>query len=188
MMRRSPLHRAGAAVIVALLLLTAWLAVGPWLTVRGIERALERRDTAALDRYVDFPMLRANLKAQLDDRLVRAAGPDAGASMLGAFALAALGGASGMAVDTLATPTGITLLLQGHAVWQRAHGRTVGGDAWAATEPARPLRNAQLRYASLSRFTATVEHADGRQTVFVLQRRGLRWKLVDIRLPVIAPS
>src|SRR5690606_11813676 len=106
MMRRSPLHRAGAAVIVALLLLTAWLAVGPWLTVRGIERALERRDTAALDRYVDFPMLRANLKAQLDDRLVRAAGPDAGASMLGAFALAALGGASGTAVDTLATPTG----------------------------------------------------------------------------------
>jgi len=47
----------------------------------------------------------------------------------------------------------------------------------------RPLRDARLRYESPSRFTATVVHADGRSTVFVLQRQGLRWRLVDVRLP-----
>ncbi|KAF1687774.1 hypothetical protein B1992_03745 [Pseudoxanthomonas broegbernensis] len=181
--RLRTLRGVGVVALLLALALAAWIAAGPWLAVRGIERALERRDASALQRHVDFPRLRANLKAQLDDRLVRAAGEDTAASPLGALALVALGGAGGMAVDTLATPAGIAALLQGHAVWQRARGRTVGGDAWAATEPARPLRGAQLRYQSLSRFTATVEHDDGRRTVFVLRRQGLRWRLVDIRLP-----
>ncbi|MBO9717872.1 MAG: DUF2939 domain-containing protein [Pseudoxanthomonas sp.] len=173
---------AGAAVLVALALL-AWVAAGPWLAVRGIEQAIERRDTAALERHVDFPRLRVNLKAQLEDRMVRAAGEDVAGNLLGAVALAMAGRATGVAVDALATPTGIGALLQGHVLWQRAGGRTVGDDTWAATEPARPLQGAHLRYESLSRFTGTVEHANGTRTVFVLQRQGLRWRLVDIRLP-----
>ena len=166
-----------------LLGMLAWVAAGPWLAVRGIERAIAERDTAALQRHVDFPRLRANLKAQLDDRMVRAAGEDVAGSTLGAFALAVAGGATGAAVDALATPAGTGALLQGHAAWQRAGGHTIGGDAWAGPEPARPLRGARLRYESTSRFTGTVEHAPGQRTVFVLQRQGLRWRLVDIRLP-----
>jgi len=99
------------------------------------------------------------------------------------MALAMAGSATGVAVDTLATPAGIGALLQGHVLWQRAGGHTVGGDTWAATEPARPLQGARLRYESLSRFTGTIEHANSTRTVFVLQRQGLRWRLVDIRLP-----
>ena len=172
----------GAVVLVALVLL-AWVAAGPWLAVRGIERAIEARDTAALERHVDFPRLRVNLKAQLEDRMVRAAGEDVAGNLFGAMALAMAGNATGVVVDTLATPAGIGALLQGHVLWQRAGGHTVGGDTWAATEPARPLKGARLRYESASRFTGTVEHANGTRTVFVLQRQGLRWRLVDIRLP-----
>lgn len=169
-------------LLLAVLALAAWLAAGPWLAVRGIGRALETRDTTALERHVDFPRLRANLKAQLDDRLVRAAG-DAAAHPLGALALAAAGGLAGATVDVMVTPTGIAGLLQGHALWQRSRGRTVDHDPWGATEPARPLHDARLRWESPSRFTATVVHPDGRRTVCVLQRQGLRWRLVDIRLP-----
>lgn len=171
------------AVLAAGLMLLAWVVAGPWLAVRGIEQALERRDAGALSDHVDFPRLRVNLKAQLDDRIVRAAGQDIASHPLGALALVMAGGASGAAVDTFATPAGVATLLQGHAVWQRARGRTAGGDTWAATEPARPLQQARLRYESTSRFTATVVDPDGGTTVFVLQRQGLRWRLVDIRLP-----
>jgi len=178
-----PLRRLVAAAIVLLLLVAAWLAAGPWLAIRGIERAIERRDTAALERRVDFPRLRANLKAQLEDRVVRAAGSDIASNPLGAFGLAMASGATGMAVDTVATPLGIGALLQGHVLWQRASGDTRGDGLAAETEPARPLRSARHRYESLSRFSATVAHADGSRTVFVLEREGLRWRLVDIRLP-----
>ena len=181
--RRPPLRCAIAALALVLLALLAWVAAGPWMTVRGIERAIAQRDAAALTRYVDFPRLRVNLKAQLDDRMVRAAGKYVAGNFFGAMALAMAGSASGVAVDTLATPLGIGALLQGHVLWQRAGGRTVGGDTWAATEPARPLQGTQLRYESASRFTGTLVHANGHSTVFVLQRQGLRWRLVDIRLP-----
>ena len=136
---RQPPRRAPwivAAVVLAALALVAWVAAGPWLAIRGIERAIAQRDTAALERHVDFPRLRVNLKAQLDDRMVRAAGQDIASNPLGAIALAMAGGATGVAVDTLATPLGIGALLQGHVLWQRAGGRTVGGDTWAPTEPA----------------------------------------------------
>ena len=59
-----------------LLLLCGYVAVGPYLTVRAIRIAVKEQDAAALSRQVDFPALRASLKAQLDDRLLRKAGPD----------------------------------------------------------------------------------------------------------------
>lgn len=160
-----------------LILLAAWLAAGPWLAIRGIERAIAQRDTAALERHVDFPRLRSNLKAQIDDRIVRATG-----GTFGAVALALSGHATTMAVESMATPMGIGALLQGHAVWQRATGDTRGDGLFAEAEPARPLEAASHRYESLSRFRTTVEHADGSRTVFLLERQGLRWRLVDIRL------
>ena len=60
------LRRIVIAIAVLLVLLLAWVAAGPWLAIRGIEKAIETRDTAALERHVDFPRLRINLKAQLD--------------------------------------------------------------------------------------------------------------------------
>ena len=177
------LRRIVIAIAVLLVLLLAWVAAGPWLAIRGIEKAIETRDTAALERHVDFPRLRINLKAQLDDRLVRLAGDKIPANLLGAFAVAMAGNATGMAVETVATPLGIGALLQGHVLWQRASGDTRGEGLNAQTEPARPLHTARHRYHSLSRFSATVEHPDGSRTEFLLERQGLRWRLVDIRLP-----
>ena len=83
----------------------------------------------------------------------------------------------------VALPLGIGALLQGHVLWKRATGDTRGEGVFAETEPARPLHTARHRYHSLSRFSATVEHPDGSRTEFLLERQGLRWRLVDIRLP-----
>lgn len=177
------LRRIVIAAVVAALLLLAWIAAGPWLAIRGIEQAIEKRDTARLERHVDFPRLRANLKAQIDDRIVRAAGSNVAGNLIGAVALAMTGNATGLAVDAIVTPLGIGALLQGHVVWKRASGDTRGEGLFPETEPARPLQTASHRYESLSRFSATVEHPDGSRTVFLLERQGLRWRLIDIRLP-----
>ena len=79
---------------------------------------------------------------------------------------------------------GIAAVLQGRATWKRAVGETVGGDTYAPAVPAEPLKQAEHRYESLSRFTATVQDDDGDPVVFVLTRQGLRWRLTDIRLPL----
>jgi len=172
-----------AAAVVIVLLLAAWIAAGPWLAVRGISQALERRDTAALARHVDFPLLQANLRAQVQDRLARAAGPEIASHPLGALALAAAGSVAGGAVELAATPQGVAALLQGHVLWQRGHGRSRGAEDGWAVEPMRPARKPRLRYDSPSRAHVEVEHGPGITSTWVLQRQGLRWRLVDIRLP-----
>ncbi len=173
-----------ALLFLALFALGGYVVAGPYLAIRGIDQALRERDAAALERYVDFPTLRVNLKAQVDDALVRRAGPDMQSSLFGGALLSLAGGLGGMSVDALVTPAGIGALMQGDALWKRASGDTVGGDTYAAPRPPQPLRQAEHRFESTTRFVATVHTADGTAVPFVFTREGLQWKLSNILLPL----
>jgi hypothetical protein len=168
-----------AFVLVALLALGSYVAAGPYLTVRAIRAAVKEQDAAALSRQVDFPVLRE--KAQLGDRLLRKAGPDLQSNPLGAFGLAIANGLLGGSVDAMVTPAGLGALMEGHKIWKRVDDGMPPADP--PTSAREPMHDARYRYESLSRFTATVVDEDGRATLFVMTRRGLRWKLSDIRLP-----
>ena len=173
-----------ATILILLVAMGGYVVAGPYLAIHGISKAIEQRDTARLARYVDFPSLRVNLKAQLSDYVVRRGGPELQSSVFGAVALGIAGNLAGAGVDTMVTPAGIAALLQGQGLWKRAIGDTVGGDAYAPPAPAKPLQGARHRYESLSRFTATTYTRDGKEIVFVLSRDGLRWKLSNIVLPM----
>ena len=170
-------------VIVALvaLALVAWVAAGPWLTVNAIKDALREQDSTALAEQVDFPALRASLKHQLADRLVRGAGTEVQSSALGAIGLRMATGATSMAVEATVNPLGLGALMEGRAVWRRV------GDDFSPPAPGgsdrEPLRDASYRYESASRFSITVPGASGGPLVFILTRQGLRWRLTDVRLP-----
>jgi hypothetical protein len=170
-----------ALFFVVLLALGGYVAAGPYLTVRAIRAAVVADDAAALSREVDFPALRSSLKAQLADRLVHAAGADVQASPFGAIGLSIAGSVVGGAVDAMVTPLGIGALMEGHRTWKYVRPGDPGADAQAPS--VEPLHDARYRYESLSRFTATVAARDGDPVVFVISRKGLRWRLSDIRLP-----
>lgn len=174
-----------ALFIAALIALAAYVAAGPLLTVNALRTAVKEQDTAALARHVDFPTLRGNLRAQLDDYMLRQAGPDVQSHPFGAFALRIAGGISGGAVDALLTPAGIGAVLSGRSLWQRGSGSGIDrNDSYAHNAPPDPFKGARYRYESASRFTATVSDRSGDPVVFVFSREGLRWKLSDIRLPL----
>jgi hypothetical protein len=168
------------AVLAALL---AYTAAGPYLAINAIREAVKTEDSRALAKQVDFPALRSSLKAQLNDRLVRQAGPEAQSSLFGAFGLRLATGLVGGAVDAMVTPSGLGALMEGRKVWNRGSGIAPPSRSDTSQQPD-PLRDAVQRYESPSRFTATVHDDSGRPIVFVLSRDGLRWKLSDIRLPL----
>ena len=169
------------AAILIVLALVGYVAAGPYITYTAIRDAVESKDTAKLSRQVDFPQLRTNLKLQLDDYMVRRAGPDMQSSLLGVFAVRVASGVAGAAVDTMITPAGLAAILEGRAVVHRVAGDT-GPDPYRPARPADPLRDPSYRFESLSRFSATVPGEDGEDITLVLTRQGLRWKLSDIRL------
>ncbi|MDH5823183.1 DUF2939 domain-containing protein [Luteimonas sp. RD2P54] len=170
--------------LAVLLGLAAYTAAGPYLTIRAIQQAVQEDDTRALARQVDFPALRGSLKLQLDDAMVRRAGPEVQASLLGRIGLQVASGVSAGLVETMVTPVGLAALMEGRRVWRRIDISAPPRPAGAAGEAGKPLQDAEHRYQSPSRFTATVHDDDGRPIVFVLTRKGIRWRLSDIRLPL----
>jgi hypothetical protein len=174
-----------ALLLAALIALAAYVAAGPYLAVNGVRSAIKDQDTAALERHVDFPVLRSNLRAQVDDYLLRQAGAEMQRNVFGAIALQVAGGLAGGAVDALLTPAGIGAVLGGRSLWHRGSGAGIDrNDSYSHSAPHDPLEGARYRYESTSRFTATVDDRDGDPVVFVMSRDGLRWKLTDIRLPL----
>lgn len=173
-----------ALVVIAVVLLLGYVAAGPFLTVNAIRDAVKTQDTAALSRHVDFAVLRSNLKAQLDDYVVRRAGPEVQSSLFGALAVRVASGVASGTVEAMVTPAGLGAMLQGRNLWHRASGSGVGGDSYQHAPPSDPLEDAKYGFETTSRFTATVHDDAGNPVVFVLTRDGLRWKLSDIRLPL----
>ncbi|HEL4298779.1 MULTISPECIES: DUF2939 domain-containing protein [Stenotrophomonas] len=172
-----------AVLVPVVLALSAWWFGGPYVTVHGLSRAIEQRDTERLERYVDFPRVRSSLRAQLNDYLVRQAGPDVAASPFGALLYGLGDQLGGAAVDTMVTPTGIGAMLQGHVLWKRGRNELQGGDAFGPTEPARPLKNAEHRFEALDRFVVDIDRGPGQPPLkVVLEPQGLRWKVVDLQL------
>lgn len=171
-----------ALLFALLVLLSAYVGAGPFLTINAIRDAVENRNTARLSRHVDFPALRSSIRLQVDDFLVSRAGADVQASLFGAIALRIASGMAGSAVDTMVTPAGLAAMMGGQTLWERVTGREVRVDPDAARSD--PLEDAAYRFESPSRFTATIIDDNGEPVSFVLTRSGLSWKLSDVRLPL----
>lgn len=178
-MRKSTLVVAILALFA--LLLALQVVTGPYRTLAAIRTAIVEEDAAALALQVDFPALRASLKAQMEDRLARRFGEDANESLFARVAMGVAGVAVDGAVEVMVTPLGLGALMEGREMWRGARGAF---DPPAPAETATvPLADPEHRFESSSRFTATVADEEGRPVVFVLTRDGLRWRLSDIRLP-----
>ena len=169
------------AALLALALL-GYVAAGPYLTVRAIREAVKTEDASALARHVDFPALRASLKLQVDDRIVREAGAEAQSSLLGAFGIAVATGLAGGIVDAMVTPVGLGALMEGRKLWNRGSG-VAPPSRGDTSQQAEPLPEPVYGFESTSRVTARVATASGEPIVLVLTRDGMRWRLSDIRLP-----
>ena len=166
---------------VGLLAIAAYVGSGPYRAIHAIREAVQAQDAAALSRQVDFPALRASLKAQLSDRLVRKAGPGLQSSVFAALGLRVANGLIEPAVDAMVTPMGLGAIMEGRKEWAYASNGFTRPGADASTPPV--LREIDRRFDSPSRFTATMHDDTGTETIFVLTRSGLNWKLSDIRLP-----
>lgn len=171
-------------VTIALIALLGWIAAGPYLAIHGIRQAIESRDMAALERHVDYPMLRANVKAQIEDRIAREIGQRFGEGSVGSMASGVAGMLSDSAVNAMVSPAGMAVLLQGRSLVERLRGNVdPQGGMNAGAVAFDPLKDAQTHFTSPSRFVATVRSAEGLPVDFVFERQGLRWRLTNITLP-----
>lgn len=169
------------AAVILVILAVFWFS-GPFAAIHGLRKAIAAKDASALETYVDFPALRGNLSPQIEDRIARGISARLGSGANGGLVGKAAKAISENAVNAMASPAGIGVLLQGDALYKQASGDTVGNGVVKQPRPADPFTGAHGRFESPTRYVATLA-TDGGDVGFVFEPRGLRWKITNIRLP-----
>lgn len=148
-------------LVVSLVVLVAAMA-GPLLGLQALRDALSRRDEAALLAAVDTDRLRASLTARVRARYAGADGTPPVQPV----------------VEKLLTAEGlIAAVCDGGVV-------AIGGPQREGCEVHSSLGD--LRFESLDRFSAALTQGGRIAATVVMDRDGLRWRLVDMVLPVSA--
>jgi hypothetical protein len=156
-------------VVAALLVIAGggWLWASPYLTLWQLKKAADAGDLAAISAKIDYPAVRADLKAQLRERVGRDGG-----SALDKLGAAVAERFADPVVDAAITPEGMRALFASAAVAEAARpGAATGGKAGEM----------RVRRDALGRFALVPATGSGPEVVFGLQ--GLGWRVTAVRLP-----
>ena len=171
------------AVVLLLIVASAYLYATPYLTARSLRNALASGDADAVERYVNFPALRENLKQQIHAELaMQMAGEDQNPfhGIVKALSSNLATGFVDRLVDSLVTPEGIRLLYAGNDTSSQD---TNPGPAEMQGDSS--VQNKQpeygLMYRSLNSFIIVVEN-EPEGPKLVMTRPGLfsRWEVTAI--------
>ncbi|MFV8780879.1 DUF2939 domain-containing protein [Microbulbifer sp. SA54] len=177
----------------------------PWYSARQLIEASQQGDVAQMERYIDFPQLRTNIKQRLQQELRTSMGHSVPKEFDGLFA-AGSELILGPVVERLISPQGISELIQGRREWRELEKELAGAVApgnerdqipptgEAQTESRTDAARAQERHRwQLQRWyfsgvnqviVVCGSNADEKrkQVELYLERQGLRWRLVDMAL------
>lgn len=194
-----------AAAVAAVIVVAGYWYWSPFLTVRQLQSAAQKKDAAAFNEHVDYPKLRESLKGQFAAMFADKLGKPDDSDNDFAKAGAALGNMIGMAVanpivDAMVQPETIMRTMQDGqlspkiALPSDTTARSVGKpDKQAGPEP----KDDRLKWTyerkgvnKLVAYAADPERPDEtNQEKFglVLQRSGFAdWKLTEVRLPALS--
>ncbi len=152
-----------AAILLGLL---AWLFIAPLVAANDLRQALQSADTIAIERNVDFPALRENLRGNLSAAITDTNDPKNGIEML---SKAIAGAFVSPLMDLIITPQGLS------AIYKNGIGGLKGST------------DADIQVSSglqgLDRYNLVVtDTKDPENSVtLVMMPRGLQWKLVGLK-------
>lgn len=165
--------------IAAVVVFGGYFAATPYMAVSNIKDSIVEKDSEELSENIDFPVLRQNLKDQLNAKMMENMADELSNNP---FAALGMGLASTMVdgmIDGFITPAGLAQSMQGKKARSSSTGNVNKDELF---------KDARFTYDSMSKFSAWVPNEDGEEIRFVLKRDGLNWKLVNMVLPDFSNS
>ncbi len=157
---------------------------GPYSTVQHIKHAVKTRDEAELAEYVDFPVLRQNLKAQAGEAVGKKSGLEGPLAGIAAGIVSALAGG---VIDYFITPQGLARIMSGELSSLAIPPKSPSPDGSADHDsepnkkPADKLfTDARYTFDALDQTSVWAKTKDSKETRFILTRSGLKWRLTNI--------
>ncbi|MBF5004837.1 DUF2939 domain-containing protein [Diaphorobacter caeni] len=171
-----------AAVTAVVLAIAVLLYASPYIAMHSIKKAMDAQDADALAQYVDFPVLRENLKGKMmstiANRLPQSEDPS---NPLGGIGQALGSIVVGAAVDNLVSPAGVMMLMQTGQFGPKVSQSKPAQNDGAASEQAKgnDERSFSLTYQGFSKVRVFRKSQPG--SAFIFRRDGLMgWKLVNV--------
>ena len=167
------------AAAVAVVAVAATAYASPYYALHQIKTALAERNAEALAAHVDFPALRASVKAQLEASMARSIEATAGSgNPLAALGQSIASAMLGKMVDTMVSPAGVVALVNKSAASPQA-----SDTADAPADGARKKADYAASYAGLNTFVVRAKDGHAQEGELVLLRHGVwSWKLSSIEI------
>lgn len=157
----------------------ALLYASPYIALRSIAKAIERKDADAVSEYVDFPALRENIKGHM---LVKVQEQMQSPQMQG-NPFAGLGqvmavGIVNQLTESLVSPAGVMLMLENGKPGKPADVAAAG--VGVDTQGGTPKKDLAVDYQGWSKVFV---HPKNQPGGFIFKREGLMgWKLVAVKM------
>jgi hypothetical protein len=170
------------AILIALIVIVAvgYIAAGPFIAIHEIKSGIEHQDSEKISGYVDFSVLRTNLKEQFNALFMKHAASELKDNPFAALGMAFASKLIDNMVDSFVTPASLTNLMEGKKPQQP---QGIAEPKESSSQKPEPFKNARYTYDSTSKFSAWVKDDKGEETRFVFMRDGLSWKLSNILIP-----
>lgn len=160
--------------IFILALATTYNASAPYHTITEIKLAIVNNNPEKLPEYIDFPVLRQNLKNQ-EDLIVDLNTTELNNIPSGLFAAGIIAAILEKQVDLLITPLGLASMLE-----NRFKSKNHNCDIHELIDKDKLFQNAELHFNSIDSSEALVPYGANKELRLILQRSMLTWKLVNI--------
>lgn len=166
------MHRLLIALALVAAVAAGWWFGSPYWTLRQMQAAARQSDSARLSRFVDYPAVRENLKADVRRQILTKVPDEGRGEGLGALGTAIASVMINPLIDSLVTPEGFQAALA-----HRGGDRQTGNGPWLPGTPDKPV----IEHDGLDAFKVDDRNRD--QGSLVFHRFGLSWKLVGFELP-----
>ena len=170
-------------IVIVALLVGAYVGAGPYITVYQIKSAVEKQDAELLSDYVNFQVLRTNLKEQVNAAMMQKMSGEMSKNPFAALALGFGSKLGDMAVEAMVTPTGIMKLMSGQKLANVIKNNNEQKQV-AQIQRDKLLPNADYTYDSMDKFSVWLPGNNDEKVRFVLVREGISWKLNNILIPM----
>lgn len=172
-------------LLTPVVLFVIWLIASPYYVAYQMKSAAEEGDADAFSAYVDFPVLRENVKVQANALMAKKI-----AAKSEDDPLANLGAAFGSFVvdkmiDTYLTPEGMTKILSGDNPFlaKDSQDPEPPNDTDKSESEEGDIRDTELSYRSWDEFEIAFTNRENKTIRVILERRMLSWQMTNILLP-----
>lgn len=178
------------ALLVLLLLMVVgggYIAAGPYITVAAIREGIADNDAEKLTENIDFPMLRQNIKDQLNASAKAESERNSENNIFSALMSGFKTKLIDNMVESMITPEGIANLMAGKKSLSPQQ-PTSAPSPPPSQELKDVFKDARFTYDSIDSFSIWIPNTKNGEMRLVLQRRGVTWKLVNMSLPQAKPN